>query len=89
MHAHTSQFYEWFPWIEDKLKDVPEADGARLEWLKERWPFGVDARIREALNKWYGSEKAQTMQHAEAFELCEYGRQPSEEEIRRLFPMLR
>ncbi|MGB3778498.1 MAG: PIG-L family deacetylase [Tunicatimonas sp.] len=88
MHAHTSQFYEWLPWIEDKLEEVPEADGARLEWLKQRWPFGVDARTREALNKWYGSEKAQTMQHAEAFELCEYGHQPSEDEIRQLFPML-
>ena len=89
MHAHTSQFYEWLPWIENHLKEVPEADAARLEWLKQRWPFGVDGRTREALTKWYSSEKARTVQHLEAFELCEYGHQPSEEEIRALFPMIR
>ncbi|MBI4627057.1 MAG: PIG-L family deacetylase, partial [Verrucomicrobia bacterium] len=26
------------------------------------------------------------IKYAEAFEICEYGRQPNEEEIRRLFP---
>jgi hypothetical protein len=28
------------------------------------------------------------IQHAEAFEVCEYGRQPSEVDLRKLFPML-
>ena len=27
--------------------------------------------------------------HAEAFEICEYGAQPNDEEIMRLFPMLK
>ena len=34
------------------------------------------------------AEKAAKAVHAEAFEIAEYGRQPSEEEIRKLFPML-
>ena len=87
MHAHTSQFYEWLPWIENNPDEVPKTEEERLEWLKARWPFGVDMRTREALNKWYDAEKAQAVQHAEAFELCEYGYQPSEDEVRRLFPM--
>jgi hypothetical protein len=28
------------------------------------------------------------VQHAEAFEICEYGRRPDDAEIRGLFPML-
>jgi len=39
------------------------------------------------LKKWYG-DKAQTAEHIERFEVCEYGRQPSEEELKKLFPML-
>ncbi len=88
MHAHTSQFYEWLPWIENKSGEVPQTEADRLAWLKERWPFGVDARTREALAKWYGAERAQAVQHAEAFELCEYGYQPNGDEVRQLFPMI-
>lgn len=88
MHAHPSQFYEWLPWIENMEDKVPEDASDRLSWLKERWPFRPDTRTRELLAKWYGSEKAQLVQHAEAFELCEYGYQPSDNEIEKLFPMI-
>jgi hypothetical protein len=40
---------------------------------------------RESLDKRYGAQAARIL-HAEAFEITEYGRQPSEEEIRKLFP---
>ena len=40
------------------------------------------------LEQWYGTETATEVQQAEAFEICEYGRQPDEADIRRLFPML-
>lgn len=45
-------------------------------------------RFSLALNYWYGPEQAQKIRYAEAFEICEYGRQPSREEIRQLFPFL-
>jgi LmbE family N-acetylglucosaminyl deacetylase len=43
-------------------------------------------RFRGELERWYGREKAAAIKHAEAFELCEYGRQPSREELKKLFP---
>jgi len=49
----------------------------------------VKFEVRKSLEKWYGKEKATTVKHAEAFEICEYGNQPDEKEIRKLFPMLR
>lgn len=86
--AHKSQMYEWLPWVNKKLKYVPEKPEERLEWLKENWTLPISAKVRESLTVWYGKEKANTIKHAEAFEICEYGHQPSKEEILQLFPML-
>lgn len=43
-------------------------------------------RFRKELATWYGQEQAKKIKYAEAFEICEYGRRPSKEEIRKLFP---
>ena len=46
----------------------------------------VANQYRQTIAQRYGSDRAEKIQYAEAFEICEYGRQPSDEEIRRLFP---
>lgn len=43
---------------------------------------------RDRLVELYGPEKGQAVKYAEAFEICEYGRQPGAEEIRQLFPFI-
>ena len=43
-------------------------------------------RFRDRLEEWYGKEAAAKVGHAEAFEVCEYGRQPGKKELARLFP---
>ncbi len=43
-------------------------------------------RFRKQLVNWYGPEQGAKVHYAEAFEICEYGRQPSKKEIRELFP---
>ncbi len=43
-------------------------------------------RFRAKLGEFYGQEAAEKVQHAEAFELCEYGKQPDKMELKRLFP---
>lgn len=45
-------------------------------------------QCREQLVKLYGPEQGAKVQYAEAYEICEYGRQPSREELRRLFPFV-
>ncbi len=45
--------------------------------------------VIKSLEEWYGKEKASQVRYAEAFEICEYGTQPSQAEIKRLFPMLK
>ena len=86
--AHVSQFYEWMPWIGRYEKDVPAGKEERLKWLMKFYDQPMKANIRKAMVKWYGIEKAAKSKYAEAFEVCEYGAQPNEAEIRRLFPML-
>lgn len=44
-------------------------------------------RFREQLRQLYGAEAGSAVKYAEAFEVCEYGRQPNREELKRLFPM--
>ena len=88
LDAHVSQFYEWMPWLDGILEQVPKEAGARKEWLRKRY---MDSRettpaVRQALVKWYGQETAKGMKYAEAFEICEYGKRPSEAELRQLFP---
>ena len=47
----------------------------------------VANQCREKLIELYGEEKGRQVRYAEAFEICEYGRQPTAEELRRLFPL--
>jgi len=86
--AHESQFYEWLPWIGGYLDEVPEGVAARKAWLADKRKGDIAADVLVALERWYGSERAARVQYAESFEICEYEAQPSEEEIKRLFPML-
>jgi LmbE family N-acetylglucosaminyl deacetylase len=87
MAAHASQYFEWLPWLSGTLDQIPEDEAGRLEYLAKRRTFRPGASTRESLIKWYG-EKGESVQHAEGFEICEYGKQPGEKEILRLFPML-
>jgi len=88
MAAHESQFFEWLPWTSGRLDEVPETEEARLKWLAGLRKPRITKGMRESLVKWYGEEKAGDVKVVEAFEICEYGRRPSNEEIRKLFPML-
>jgi len=89
LDAMESQMYEWLPWLEGTLDQVPSAPAARKAWLRENWDASftgpADAH-RDLLARWYGPEQARETRYVETFEICPYGRQPSEDELRRLFP---
>ena len=89
LDAHTSQVYEWLPWIGGYLDQVPSDVSKREQWLATNRTVRITPEVRTSLEKWYGKEVAAQVQHAEAFEICEYGNQPSEADLRRMFPMLK
>lgn len=85
--AHASQHFDWLLWTRGALDRIPEDEASRLEMLARGRTNAPDEAVKACLRKWYG-EKAGQIGHAEAFEICEYGKQPGESEILRLFPML-
>jgi LmbE family N-acetylglucosaminyl deacetylase len=87
MDAHESQFYEWLPWIGGYLNEVPKDKNERKKWLAGNRSGRINPAVRTSLEKWYGARAAE-IKYAEAFEVCEYGSQPSQEDLKRLFPML-
>ena len=47
---------------------------------------GTANRYRPKLVELYGADRGAKVKHAEAFEICEYGRRPSADELKKLFP---
>jgi len=89
--AMESQFYEWEPWMGDDADQVPKDRAERLKWLdkQSRELFARTAkRFRDKLVQTLGPEVGTAVQYAEAFELCEYGSQPTKEEMARIFPFV-
>ncbi|MBM3860795.1 MAG: PIG-L family deacetylase [Verrucomicrobia bacterium] len=61
-----------------RIKQVRDGQDKRFRTVADRF--------RKELIEWYGAERGAKVRYAEAFELCEYGRQPGKEELRKLFP---
>lgn len=71
---------------------VPKTDAERAsrriqvaEGFRSR-SAAVANRYREKLVGLYGEQRGKQVRYAEAFEICEYGRRPNKEQLRRLFP---
>ncbi len=97
MDAHKSQFYEWLPWTQGLIENVPDDSSDKKTWLATwltDW-LGEDDKIpsqfMNSLEKWYSDKEIINnlpFNRIEAFEIAEYGYQPTEDEIRIFFPML-
>jgi N-acetylglucosamine malate deacetylase 1 len=83
---HESQIYEWLPFIEGYLDEVPQGKTERLTWLKDRWGnlSHID-RFRAQLGN-IPADTLKNIQYAEAFERCEYGGRLTPENVGHYFP---
>ncbi len=84
--AEESQFYEAQPKCWGGGIEVPTGKAVRRAWLEKRFDLRPSPAVRRTLEKWYGAARAGQIRYAEAFELCEYGRRPTTEELKKLFP---
>jgi LmbE family N-acetylglucosaminyl deacetylase len=90
LDAMPSQFYEGGANGNESLVPTdPEKKKARAKAVRDGFAnrfSGQANRFRKELGEWYGEDKAKNFKYAEAFEICEYGKQPNKEELARLFP---
>jgi len=89
--CHRSQVFEWLPYLEGTLGEVPAGEEERLAWLR-RWflkQVGPRAdRYRRELVATYGEERGRRVELAEMFEISEYGSPLDAAARRRLFPFV-
>jgi LmbE family N-acetylglucosaminyl deacetylase len=87
--AMSSQFGDRDSWQARTGANVPTNDKEReayiLEGVKRRG-IGVANQYRERLVELYGKERGEKVQYAEAFQLGQYGRQASVDELKKMFP---
>jgi len=88
--AHESQMFEWGPWTNGiEESEIPNGEKERLAWLKlNSDKKNFEQTEMDAIKKWYPNIGLTDVEHAEFLEICEYGKQPTEQEIKELFPML-
>ena len=89
-NAMPSQFGDQDSWQARTRPNVPAGDQERraflLEGVKQRSAAVAD-QYRAQLVALYGEERGRRVKYAEAFQLCQYGRQPARDELRKLFPV--
>ena len=85
---HKSQLFEWLPWTQHLEHTIPEDydEKTKLELVEMLviWHYsGLISNYRKLWKKGYPGIK---VLKGEAFELCEYGKTASKEELKNLFP---
>jgi LmbE family N-acetylglucosaminyl deacetylase len=90
LDALVSQFYEGgangYP---ELLPAEPDKQRERQAQVRSGFEKRYEAqakRFRSKLGEFYGAAKANSIRYAEAFEICEYGQRPDQEELKKLFP---
>ena len=88
--AMPSQFGDKDSWQGRTRPNVPQDDRERQSYLLElvkKNNIAVADQYRTKLEELYGAERGKKFQYAEAFELNQYGRQPSLDELKKMFPL--
>ncbi|CAN5908892.1 hypothetical protein BH24BAC1_BH24BAC1_21190 [soil metagenome] len=87
--AMPSQFGDQHSWQASTMLNVPPGERERKDFLLNQFMkrnVDVADKYRTRLVELYGKDRGRKIKYAEAFELCQYGRQPSLEELKQLFP---
>lgn len=91
LDQHKSQMYEWLPFNDGILDQVPALDGDRRIWLGKMWKEESSgaAAFRDKLAELYGKERAAAINYCEAFQDSEYGTRLTQDNLYYYFPFLK
>lgn len=87
--AMPSQFGDEHSWQASTISTTPKEADKRPSYLLDLFKqrnADVANKYRSRLIELYGDARGTKIRYAEAFELCQYGRQPSLQELKQLFP---
>ena len=90
IQAMPSQFGDRDSWAGRTGANVPAADKEREAYILEshrKRNIAVAQQYRARLVELYGKERGEKVQYAEAFQLGQYGRQASLDELKKMFPL--
>ena len=65
---------------DEEILSLPSESGYAIRYAKPA------AQFRKELIRRYGEKRGSEIRYAEAYEICEYGKQPTEEELKMIFP---
>ena len=89
VRAMPSQFADAASWQAMYSANVPDDPEQRADFIlnrmRDRFASVADT-YRDRLVELYGEERGNAVQYAEAFEICQYGRQPTIDELKAIFP---
>ena len=88
--CHVSQVCDWNPYERGMLDEVRSDPERQRQFIYDNtYAFTRKTPpIELALQKWFGPARAGEVKYVEAFEIAEFGRQVTDQEILQLFPML-
>jgi N-acetylglucosamine malate deacetylase 1 len=89
--AMPSQFADEDSWQGRTIPNVPKGDKERAAYLLDivkKRNIAIAEQYRDRLVALYGQERGQKVRYAEAFQLGQYGRQASVDELKAMFPTL-
>ncbi|MGC3971236.1 MAG: PIG-L deacetylase family protein [Pirellulales bacterium] len=89
--CHKSQMFEWLPYNQNELDEVPLGEAGRRHWLRDKY---VD-RMRPQLERYrhevlstYGPELAKKIDWVEVYEISEYAAPLTSDKRAPLFPFV-
>ncbi len=91
--CHKSQVFEWLPYNEGVLDEVPPADdeAGRMNWLRAWYDEKIKPRadhFRDDLIAAFGEQRGRAIEYCEAFEISEYASPLDDVARARLFPFV-
>jgi N-acetylglucosamine malate deacetylase 1 len=87
--CERSQVFEWLPYVDGILDEVPAGEAEKLVWLRRWYSQQVrrrTERFRPQLIAAYGPDRYNQIEAAEMYEISEYAFRPDKALRQRLFP---
>jgi LmbE family N-acetylglucosaminyl deacetylase len=87
--CHRSQVFEWLPYEEGILDQVPADETEKTAWLRGWYNHHMRPRadhFRDALIAAYGSPRGEQIEYAEVYEISQYAARMQPADRERLFP---